>query len=266
LSGTWIDSLSHVQCTLLKTISTAASAHYKYSLITQNHSVLANIKISDYPAPFAGSSPTQETLVDISKAIAPLTPGTTGGAGRYKQDALTAYWEGRLKQSLESDELPWRPHLMHDQFQMLVKLGFTAVNIHDVNLWHVVRLTFTAELVKACVAVADGILGQFVGVPEEIRSKWVFPKANASEKPSKCWAENVRIQDPETLKFVLDGPHGEVYAELGPGIVDLLVWMVQRLGCDDQILHGKLRKSVHPAMVAKLVLTLVTPFLRRAAG
>ena len=270
LSGTWIDSLTQAQCTLLHTIARGASTHYKYSLITQNHDILANVRISNHSNNSVGHSPAQNVLTDISKAIAPLSPGQpveSTNISSYEFHPLLSYWESRLSHTIETDYLPWRPFLMTDQFRLLVKLGFTAVNSHDVNVWNLIRLLFTAELTKACTAVADSILGQFVGAPDDLKSVWSFQMFNDPDhNPSTRWAENIRIQKPETLKYVLQSPHSEMYTSIGPGIIELLVWIVEKLGCHDRMLHTQIQKSVDPAIVAKLVLTLVLPFLRKAAG
>ena len=181
---------------------------------------------------------------------------------------MLSYWESQLSHTVGDDNLPLCPYLMDDQFKLFVKLGFSAVNDHDINIWHLIRLFFTAELVKACVAVADGMLGQFVGAPETINSTWTFKKPDYDNHrhSSRPWAKNTRIQSLETLRFVLENPHSELYTSMGPEIINTILWVVKKLGCQDQNLRAQLRSSVCPAIVAKMVLTLVLPFLRKAVG
>ncbi|KAJ1916264.1 E3 ubiquitin-protein ligase ubr1 [Mycoemilia scoparia] len=277
LSGTWVDSITQAQGSILHALALSIGNHYKFSLMSSDHAVLSNASIAGDTKRFDNFSPGQNMLTDLSRSISPLSivniPSTDQGNSKtaengsvYDHNPLMAYWDSRLSRTTEIDCLPWRPYLMEDQFKLLVKLGLTASNAHNINLWHITRLLFTAELIKASIAVADGLLGQFIGAPEDLKYIWTFDQLKSPDRPAKNWAENSRVQSPETLNFILKEPHSELFKSLGPVIVEFVAWVAENLGCHDQMLLTKLRKQVDQTIIAKLVLMLLLPFLRRAHG
>ncbi|KAJ2755719.1 E3 ubiquitin-protein ligase ubr1 [Coemansia pectinata] len=230
-----------------------------------------------------------EMLKDISYTLAPLS-------GQRIIRPLESVAE-QSRWTTGSEGMPSKPFLMQDTFAAFTDISLSLVMPFGVDVWHLVRLFFTAELVRACVAVGDSLLGEYTGAPKALRvaqappadinkappsaaSVAVLPSttttaaiATATESDQaegqvpQPWVDAPEARDVKLLSVLSNGSDATLLDSSAPGIHALVIWATRQMQGpeEDNTTLERLRTAVHPVTVTKLVATLILPFLRRVA-
>ncbi|KAJ1894818.1 E3 ubiquitin-protein ligase ubr1 [Coemansia sp. S17] len=231
-----------------------------------------------------------EMLKDISYTLAPLSGQRITRSMEYV--AEQSRW------TTGSEGMPSKPFLMQDTFVAFTDISLSLVMPFGVDVWHLVRLFFTAELVRACVAVGDSLLGQYTGAPKALRVA-LAPPADINKAPPSAasaavslptatmaittatveetgqaegqvpqpWVDAPEARDVKLLSVLSHGSDAPLLHSSAPGIHALVIWATRQMQGpeEDNTTLERLRTAVHPVTVTKLVATLILPFLRRVA-
>ncbi|KAJ1933589.1 E3 ubiquitin-protein ligase ubr1, partial [Kickxella alabastrina] len=235
-----------------------------------------------------------EMLKELGYALSPLN-GSHITRPRDLQNEQSRWATG-------DDGMPAKPFLMQDNFALLTDISLSLVIPFGLDIWQLVRLFVTAELVRACVAVGDSILGEYTGAPKGLRIAQNQPvdmgsnppnipptvhsaaattataaanvaEAAAGQAPTAAscvphsWVDAPEARDVKLLSLLSGGSDASLLQESSAGIYTLVSWAIRQLQgpeCDEEALE-RLQSAVHPVTVTKLVTTLLLPFLRRIA-
>ncbi|KAJ2815197.1 hypothetical protein GGI24_006132, partial [Coemansia furcata] len=140
----------------------ASSMAHSLSTATMQTDILARTRI--------------DMLKDIGYTLAPLSG-----------QRITRPSESIAEQSrwtTGSEGMPSKPFLMQDTFAAFADISLSLVMPFGVDVWHLVRLFFTAELIRACVAVGDSLLGEYTGAPKALRLAQAPPAELNKPPPS----------------------------------------------------------------------------------
>ncbi|KAJ1819361.1 E3 ubiquitin-protein ligase ubr1, partial [Coemansia sp. RSA 2598] len=230
--------------------------------------------------------------------------------------------EAHAEQSLwatGTERMPLKPFLMQDTFALLTEASLSLVIPFGLDVWHLARLFVTAELIRACVAVGDSLLGEYTGAPKALRIARHLPLDPASHhqgpgargapngasldrgtghsasaaagatdaaaaasaasannatnqlSATSClpqpWVDAPEARDSKLLSLLSGGNDASLLQDSAPGIQALVVWATRQLqGADgNEETIERLKSAANPVTVAKLVTTLMLPFLRRVA-
>ncbi|KAJ2596788.1 E3 ubiquitin-protein ligase ubr1 [Coemansia sp. RSA 1721] len=244
-----------------------------------------------------------EMIKDLGLALAPLS----GSHVVASREALT-------EQSLwttGAESMPLKPFLMQNTFALLTEASLSMVIPFGLDIWHVVRLFATAELIRACVAVGDSLLGEYTGAPKAVRIARHLPvdaiinhqhgpaaapppggpsngasldrssghfmaataatSAGTTAAANSCvpqpWVDAPEARDSKLLSLLSGGNDATLLKDSAPSIQSLVVWVIRQLqgneGNEEAL--ERLKAAANPVTVAKLVTTLMLPFLRRVA-
>ncbi|KAJ1862510.1 E3 ubiquitin-protein ligase ubr1, partial [Coemansia sp. RSA 2703] len=286
-SGTLSDSISEPNAIFLHSLGKIPELHYRMifgapSDITKSNPTRANMQTaSATPAQrlYTLLAETQSTMAipagmptsplsrtrldmikDLSYALAPLS-GTHSSIAR---DALNE----QSRWNTGCDGMPPKPFLMQDTFALLTETSLSLVIPFGIDVWHLVRLFVTAELVRACVAVGDSILGEYSGAPKSLRiahhlpidvgngadvsnslpscaapglssSTGDCPSASSTCKPAgvsatvnhvpQPWVDAPEAHDAKLLSLLSSGSDISLLEASAPGIQALVVWAIRQL-------------------------------------
>ncbi|KAJ2502404.1 E3 ubiquitin-protein ligase ubr1, partial [Coemansia sp. RSA 2052] len=233
-----------------------------------------------------------DMLKDISYTLAPLS------GLRIARPAESVAEQSRW--TTGSEGMPSKPFLMQDAFASFADVSLSLVMPFGIDVWHLVRLFFTAELVRACVAVGDSLLGEYTGAPKALRiaqappgdiGKTALAAAPAAEpKPSslptaaaaastlsaadkaegqvpQSWVDAPEARDVKLLSLLSSGNDATMLDASAAGIHALVMWATQQMQGpeEDSTALERLATAAHPVTVTKLVATLILPFLRRVS-
>ncbi|KAJ2745977.1 E3 ubiquitin-protein ligase ubr1 [Coemansia sp. BCRC 34301] len=156
---------SNVDSSNPQTASTAPSQRLR-QLVAESHAALtASSLVHPMSAATIQSDILARTrldmLKDISYTLAPL------GGLRIARSPESVAEQSRW--TTGGDGMTSKPLLMQDMFTMFADVSLSLVMPFGIDVWHLVRLFFTAELVRACVAVGDSLLGEYTGAPKALR-------------------------------------------------------------------------------------------------
>ncbi|KAJ2438088.1 E3 ubiquitin-protein ligase ubr1, partial [Coemansia sp. RSA 2424] len=232
-----------------------------------------------------------DMLKDISYTLAPLS------GLRIARPAESVAEQSRW--TAGSEGMPSKPFLMQDAFAYFADVSLSLVMPFGIDVWHLVRLFFTAELVRACVAVGDSLLGEYTGAPKALRiaqappgdiGKTTLAAAPAAEpKPSslptaaaastlsaadkaegqvpQSWVDAPEARDVKLLSLLSSGNDAMMLDTSAAGVHALVMWATQQMQGpeEDSSALERLATAAHPVTVTKLVATLILPFLRRVS-
>ncbi|KAJ1733245.1 E3 ubiquitin-protein ligase ubr1 [Coemansia biformis] len=186
-----------------------------------------------------------------------------------------------------SDDVAGRPLLMQSVSDVFSGLSLSLVGPLGLDIWHLMRLFLTAELVRVCVAVGDSLLGEYTGAPRALRiaqslpcvAEGAGPGLSSPSPPSAAgarraakhvprpWVDAPEARDVNLLSVLTSGRDATLLESAAPGIHMLVVWVIRQLqgpNADPAALE-RLQSAAHPVTVTKLVATLLLPFMRRLA-
>ncbi|KAJ2703649.1 E3 ubiquitin-protein ligase ubr1 [Coemansia sp. IMI 209128] len=254
-------------------LSAAPALAHQLSAATMQTDILARTRL--------------DMLKDISYNLAPLT------GLRVSRPPESVAEQSRW--TTGSDGMPPKPFLMQDTFAAFADISLSLVMPFGLDVWHLVRLFFTAELIRACVAVGDSLLGEYTGAPKALRiaqappadiNKAPHSAASASGPPQtptattaameadlaegqvpQPWVDAPEARDVKLLSVLSNGSDAALLDSSAPGIHGLVIWAARQMQGpeEDGTALERLGTAVHPVTVTKLVATLILPFLRRVA-
>ncbi|KAJ2701564.1 hypothetical protein H4R19_005405, partial [Coemansia spiralis] len=221
-----------------------------------------------------------EMLGDMGGALAPLFGPHRTSTREYAQ--RQARW------LTGSDDVAARPLLMQNVFTVFSGLSLSLVAPFKLDIWHLMRLFVTAELVRVCVAVGDSLLGEYTGAPRALRIAQTLPcttddpgrgPASPLQPPAAAgarrtakdvprpWVDAPEARDVNLLSVLTSGSDAALLETAAPAIHKLVVWAIRQLQgpAADPATLERLHTAAHPITVTKLVATLLLPFLRRVA-
>ncbi|KAJ2722882.1 E3 ubiquitin-protein ligase ubr1 [Coemansia sp. Benny D115] len=114
-----------------------------------------------------------EMLRDLAYSMASLNGVQTTAHSRDLQSEQSLWTTG-------VEGMPVRPFLMQDNFALLTEISLSLVIPFGLDIWQLVRLFVVAELVRACIAVGDSLLGEYTGAPKALRIAQHLPIDPAS--------------------------------------------------------------------------------------
>ncbi|KAJ2892256.1 hypothetical protein GGI21_005654, partial [Coemansia aciculifera] len=132
---------------------TASSLAHSLSTATMQSDILARTRL--------------DMLKDIGYTLAPLS------GLRISRPPESVAEQSRW--TTGSEGMAAKPFLMQDTFAAFADVSLSLVMPFGIDVWHLVRLFLTAELVRACVAVGDSLLGEYTGAPKALRIAQIQP-------------------------------------------------------------------------------------------
>ncbi|KAJ1887761.1 E3 ubiquitin-protein ligase ubr1, partial [Kickxella alabastrina] len=198
-----------------------------------------------------------EMLKELGYALSPLN-GSHITRPRDLQNEQSRWATG-------DDGMPAKPFLMQDNFALLTDISLSLVIPFGLDIWQLVRLFVTAELVRACVAVGDSILGEYTGAPKGLRIAKNQPvdmgsnppnmpptvhsaaatatataaanvaEAAAGQAPTATsrvphsWVDAPEARDVKLLSLLSSGSDASLLQESSAGIYTLVSWAIRQL-------------------------------------
>ncbi|KAJ2271777.1 E3 ubiquitin-protein ligase ubr1, partial [Coemansia sp. RSA 451] len=206
-------------------------------------------------------------LKDLSNTLAPLLRPSASARAREFASEQSRWNTGH-------DGMAARPFLMQDAFALFSELSMSLVVPFGLDMWHLVRLFVTAELVRICVAVGDSVLGEYSGAPRALRIAQSLPggaedecggSASCSHVPQP-WVDAPEARDVDQLSVAAGSSDAGMLETSADGIHALVLWAVRQVQDDNSgDSAARLSSAAHAVTVTKLVATLLLPFLRRVA-
>ncbi|KAJ2356827.1 E3 ubiquitin-protein ligase ubr1, partial [Coemansia sp. RSA 2618] len=174
-----------------------------------------------------------DILKDLSNALAPLLRPSAPACSRE-------YASEQSRWSTGHDGIVARPFLMQDAFALFSELSQSLVVPFGLDMWHLVRLFVTAELVRICVAVGDSVLGEYSGAPRALRIAQSLPGGFEDDSGNTAvrshvpqpWVDAPEARDVDRLSVASESGDASILEASAAGIHGLVLWAVRQMQGD----------------------------------
>ncbi|OMJ25777.1 E3 ubiquitin-protein ligase ubr1 [Smittium culicis] len=306
-SGIWVDGISSTQLFFIYSLSKFAQRQYSLLLsyttsVTQycsssssdsynsNYISKNSTIVTDAATSMAMYSVKFSVLSSLLKLIEPLRPSVS----EYQKIPKIPFPSG-----INANKLPNRPFLMENPFILLTELTISVSPAFKLDIWQLVRLLFTVELVRVCIAAGDSVSGIYGGAPVKISSTLcplscsIDDKKHMSNSSYTAYYANIATssdknkwtEDPISHKSSMASKFDELYSafkQIDPNMkessedIDILMcniaaWTRSQVLPNSPDNNTKLQlniilQSAPKFSIPLLIAHLLMPFFRRASG